>query len=322
MIEFVGGRALYPTWKANMHDLSRRQNLYKSLAKIMLILARRPLPRIGSWTVNSKGVLTLTNRPLTSDIHEAENLGIPVAIDKNTTYSNTDSYYTDLLAGLDSTIRHQPNSIHDRDDGIRQLGAMASLRVMLHHFVDRDLRHGPFVFMLTDLHQSNIFVDEEWNIVNIIDLEWACACPVQMLAPPKWLTDQLLDELAMDKTDKYKALHQEFVTVLHGQEKSLYKGTTIADRLRRNWETGAFWYFRALCTNPNLAYTICTYRLDPMFKSVDPAANKFQDAARARLWDRNTPAFLDHKIQQQKEYYEKVKAAFAEEQMRQNDGKS
>jgi hypothetical protein len=32
-------------------------------------------------------------------------------------------------------------------------------------------RHGPFPLQLTDLHASNIFVDEDWNITCLIDLE-------------------------------------------------------------------------------------------------------------------------------------------------------
>lgn len=34
-----------------------------------------------------------------------------------------------------------------------------TMRGLLPYFTTRDLRHGPFVFNLTDLHRSNIFVD-------------------------------------------------------------------------------------------------------------------------------------------------------------------
>jgi hypothetical protein len=42
--------------------------------------------------------------------------------------------------------------------------------------------------MLTDLHGPNIFVDQDWHIKHIIDLEWACSLPIEMLGPPYWMT--------------------------------------------------------------------------------------------------------------------------------------
>jgi hypothetical protein len=41
----------------------------------------------------------------------------------------------------------------------------------LHYYVKRERRNGPFYLQLTDLHASNIFVDENWNIAYLIDLE-------------------------------------------------------------------------------------------------------------------------------------------------------
>jgi hypothetical protein len=35
--------------------------------------------------------------------------------------------------------------------------------------------HAHFLYRLTDLHPSNIFVDSDWNIKYVIDLEWACS---------------------------------------------------------------------------------------------------------------------------------------------------
>lgn len=54
---------LYKSWQDHRHDESLRTNLYRGLARVMLDLARVPLPRIGSWTLNDRGILSLTNRP-------------------------------------------------------------------------------------------------------------------------------------------------------------------------------------------------------------------------------------------------------------------
>lgn len=82
-----------------------------------------------------------------------------------------DAYLLDLLGCHDSRIHHQPNSIHDLDDGQQQLAALTMRRDVLHHSTRREYRHGPFVFSLVDLHQSNIYVDDEWYITSLIDLE-------------------------------------------------------------------------------------------------------------------------------------------------------
>lgn len=87
-------------------------------------------------------------------------------------------YILDLLQCHDNRIYYQPNAIHDLDDGQEQLAALTMMRGLLHHFVSRQYRNGPFVLTLTDLHPSNIFVDEEWHITCLIDLEWACSFPI------------------------------------------------------------------------------------------------------------------------------------------------
>ena len=71
------------------HDKSHRTNLSRDLSQIMLSLGRIPLTRIGSFTLDNKGVLSLTNRPLTLQLQDLENGGIP-----------------DLLAYHDSRLRY------------------------------------------------------------------------------------------------------------------------------------------------------------------------------------------------------------------------
>lgn len=57
------GAMLYSSWQAHRADPVRRRNLYTSLANILLDLSKAPLPRIGSWTMDNRGVITLSNRP-------------------------------------------------------------------------------------------------------------------------------------------------------------------------------------------------------------------------------------------------------------------
>ena len=58
---------LSESWEDLRQDRCRRTDLFKDFSQIMISLGRIPLPRIGSFTMDNEGVLSLTNRPLTVD---------------------------------------------------------------------------------------------------------------------------------------------------------------------------------------------------------------------------------------------------------------
>jgi len=60
----MNGDPLSSTFKDGRHDETRRDNLYRGISRILLDLAKVPLPRIGSWKLDGRGVISLTNRPL------------------------------------------------------------------------------------------------------------------------------------------------------------------------------------------------------------------------------------------------------------------
>lgn len=91
------------------HDRKPRINFIKDLSHIILALNQSPLHRIGSRTIDERGVLMLTNRPLAHHFHSLENEGIPTNIPRDLPYMTTNTYYTDLLGFHDSYIRNQPN---------------------------------------------------------------------------------------------------------------------------------------------------------------------------------------------------------------------
>lgn len=138
-----------------------RRNLCRSLSRITLSLSRNPLPRIGSWTLDSNGILPLSNRPLILLYHQLENGGISTNIDRGMTCLTADTYYLDVLSCHDSRIRYQPNSLIDTEYGRAQMARLTIMRALLPHFTHRELRGGPLLYRLTDLHPSNIFVDRQ-----------------------------------------------------------------------------------------------------------------------------------------------------------------
>ena len=94
------------------HDRTRRRsNLFGDLSRIILSLARIPLPRIASFTISDEGILSLTNHPLTLSLHQLESDGMPVDIERQDTYTAVEPYVHDLLSYHESRIQHQPNAI-------------------------------------------------------------------------------------------------------------------------------------------------------------------------------------------------------------------
>jgi hypothetical protein len=130
----------------------------------------------------------VANRPLSIIIPDAENDSCPPVVGRSHIYSTVESYVLDLFTYHDNRIRYQPNAVISIDDGLDQIEALTLMRASLPIFLNRHLRNKPFYPTLTDLHQSNIFVDDNWHIKSIIDLEWACFRPIEMFRPPLWLT--------------------------------------------------------------------------------------------------------------------------------------
>lgn len=313
-IEETHGKMLSESWEEQQHDKNRRFNLFSDLSRIMLSLAQSPLPCIGSLTIDKRGVLCLLNRPLTLRLQHLENEGIPTNIDRNLIYSTTDAYLLDLLQCHDNRIRHQPNSVREKFDGQAQLSALAAMRALLPHFTNRDLRHGPFILTLTDLHQSNIFVDNNWHVKCIIDLEWACSRPIEMLHPPSWLTSRGVDQLAKGEHFKaYSSVHGEFIEAFENEEMSFPSTNGDASYrtriMRRGWTTGNFWYFHAL-DNPKGLYNIFLQHIQPMFTELDDKGMVEFERTLAPYWSVDAVTVIEAKIKDKEVYDEQLRRVF------------
>lgn len=318
VIEHVAeGKMLSETWKERRGDQDRRVNLFQDLSRILLSLAKLPLPRIGSWTMDNQGILSLSNRPLTFQLQHSENLNIPTGIPRDLTYTSVEPYFLDLLACHNSRIQHQPNSIHHQSDGEAQLAALTTMRALLPKFTSRQLRGGPFVFTLTDLHPSNIFVDDDWHVTSLIDLEWACVRPIEMLSPPWWLSNPGvgksalgIDELFGQDLDEYAKVRQEFMDAFETEELALYQSNDYTKIIQSSWEAGSFWYSQAL-DFPAALCAIFMFHIQPKFADLSNAALDGFNRMVMPYWDHNAANFIQSKIKQQEQYSNQVRDIFA-----------
>lgn len=107
-----------------------------------------------------------------------------------------------------------------------------------------DLQYsGPFILQSTDLHASNIFVDADWNITGIIDLDFICSLPADMLCMPSWLCVDDLDDISRNRGE-FAASYDSFLRIFAAAEKKQpHHSTLLADTMRQAWHSGAYWVY-------------------------------------------------------------------------------
>ncbi|KAF3491627.1 uncharacterized protein GIQ15_01144 [Arthroderma uncinatum] len=311
-IDEPGVQMLSSSWEQLRQDDVKRKNLFTDLSRIMLSLSRTPLPCIGSWTLDLNGRIRLANRPLTCELHQFENEGIPTNISRELTYTTSDAYYRDMLIPHDNRIRYQPNSIHDELDGSVQLANLTIMRSAMSDIMGRDLRHGPFFFQLTDLHQSNIFVDKDWNIKYLIDLEWACSLPVERLYPPWWMTGRPVDGIVDEHLANFRETYQEFTDIFEEQEKVLapVNGVSLsrASIMRRGLSTGSYWYLHALGSAKGL-YNLFMWHIQPLY-APSHDSNLEYPAITSKYWAKDGDEAIAKKLKDKVVYEDKIRQLF------------
>ncbi|KAL4891609.1 hypothetical protein BDV59DRAFT_194291 [Aspergillus ambiguus] len=268
------------------HTETQMQNLHKSMAKIIISLAKVPQPRIGSWTISNDGQLSLPNRPLLRHLQQLENWNIPSGIARDTTYMSADTLYLDLLASHDNRLRFQGNAIFDENDACRQAADLVLMRATLPQFTDSSLRDGP-----------NIFVDRDWNIRHIIDIEWACSLPLENLLVPYWLTGerryrQFTDAIRKEETDS----------------PLYYKNTvySLALTMDRAWDQRHYWYLNALET-PKSLFNIFEDHLQPFYEEPP---EKNLHAAVSPFWVSEMRSFIGSRLNDLAQYVQEVRDIF------------
>lgn len=310
LVDYVeDGRMLSETWDTLHGDRNRRMTLFREVSRIILSLAQVQFPRVGSLTMDNHGVVTLTNRPLALQLHQLENRGIRTGIPRDRIYVTSDTYLLDLLACHDNRIRHQPNTILDHADGQAQLSALTIMRALLPHFTNREPQRSSFILMLTDLHPSNIFVDDDWHVTCLIDLEWACSQPAEMLHPPYWLTNRAIDQITDEYLVAYSERHKEFMSVFEVEEKALGSDACYADMMRAGWNTGSFWYFSAIDSFSGL-YNLFLQHIQPIYGTT--AAREWKEFERsvAPYWAPDSLEFISQKVKEREHYLEQIRERF------------
>lgn len=319
LLEYISpeiGQTLYgtleETLKEGRDDPIKRQRLFQGITRIMLSLARIPQPRIGSFQFNGDCTVSLTNRPLNCTMMIMENEGMLRTMHKDDTYTSTDSYVSDMITVHDTYFLSKPNVAYDDKDCRGQLAVKMLLRGLSHRFISRERRQGPFILQLTDLHASNILVDEQWNVTCLIDLEWLCALPAEMLSVPYWLTGCAIDHLKDDNLGEFEKVHEEFMLQFEEQEHSIRAGhgLTLSAIMRETWESrGTFFWYCITSINAMdfvLDFHICSRFSSRLTQSIEKTLSRF--------WCEDVDRVVERKLADHKMYDTELRRLFDEQE--------
>jgi hypothetical protein len=173
-----------------------------------------------------------------------ENNGTPRTISKNEIYTSTEPFVVDMLTFHDDFFLSNPHAVSSMGDCLGQMASKTLLRAISHHYIQHETRNGPFRLQLTDFHVSNIFVDKDGNITYLINHEWVCVLPIEMLSVPYWLIGCTIDGMTDKKLREFKIVHQEFLNIFEEEEvkSTLTKPPVITPILHNSWKSGAVWF--------------------------------------------------------------------------------
>ncbi|OAA61204.1 Aminoglycoside phosphotransferase [Niveomyces insectorum RCEF 264] len=323
----VGGQSMP---QARQDHPGKVDNLFRSIARIMLALARRPQPRIASFSFHDDGTIALDHRPLSCDMILLENEGAPRTMAPTQTYTWPTPYVADLLAFHDAQFRAAPNAAHDRTDFVAQTAARAFLQAVTHHFVHTDSTgcraSRPYVLQFSDGNAANMMLDADWNVTAVFDLEWLMAGPVELLAAPLWLTWTSVDVVAGEGYDVYNDVRNHFVKIFEEEEAKATKERyshaqdtvngvhtnntdcralstslppnphPLADAMQDNWASERFWFFRCLLS-VNALHHVVQDRLKPVFYPKGPLPRELH-----RLWDPAVDEVMEAKLRDRRAY--------------------
>lgn len=253
--------------------------------------------------------------PLSLEIQDLENDSIPTDMARCHTYSTVESYIVDLLRLHSSRLRNQANAINNMSDYIYQASALTAMQATFPSFFTRELSRGPFTFILTDLHQSNIFVDDDWHVTSLVDLEWACSRPIEMIRTPTWLTNKAVDEIANEDVD-YDTVRSEFIEIMAEEERLLglaareqgESTVSLPQIMDRSWQSGTFWFSLALAS-PTGLFSVFYKQIQPRFIEYCPDHDAFQETM-PWYWSKDFVKVGAAKQRDRIDYDARLKAAF------------
>ena len=189
-------------------------------------------------------------------------------------------------------------------------------------FIKKELRQGPFRLQLTDFNAGNIFVGENWNITGLIDLEWICALPPDMLSVSHWLTGRSIDGINNENYDEFNKVREEFMQILEETEASMVaaalsssststpseasgRDSRLSSLMHDTWNSKAVWFRNCISSTNAMHILLPDHVLRPSSLTTDA------ERILSRFWSVDAEDVVRRKIADRKAYEKELRALFA-----------
>lgn len=198
-----------------------------------------------------------------------------------------------MLTLHENSFLSNPNAVYNAEDYRGQMAAEALLRMLSYYYVERKRRNGPYYLQFTDLHESNIFVDGHCNITCLMDLEWVCDLPIEMLAVPYWLMGHGIDEIVGDNLREFDDIRQEFMKIFEEEEVNIASKQmpVLASIMYEGWESDGIWFWRCL-TSTNAMISLVEDHICPRFSRLSSKAEEIF----SQYWCQGSAEVVERKV--------------------------
>ena len=286
-----GSKALVDTWSLYGDDPQRRQNFYRGLSRTILSLARVPQHRIGAFRFHDDGTLTLSNRPLTTNVAILENDGAPCCVPRDRTYATTEAYVSDMLSFHKARLTTNPNPALDAADCRSMMASQVGFQAVSNQYILPDRREGPFFLQFDDISICNIFVDDDWNIRSLVDLEWINAQPLEMMRVPHWLVDGDLADFEGGLLERFEQRRRQFIEVFREEEcrAAPTQDPILTNMMNWSWEHGGSWFWIGL-TSVNAIHAMFSGHICPQ-----GTLSYEEESTLSQFWCPNSEEFVERK---------------------------
>ena len=191
---------------------AQRVHLFDQVADVLLQLRRQEFSRMGSLSLER---LDVAGRPFSVEANGQEMEGLQASYiwGPATTYSSAQAYCDSVIHLAVNGFVRARYAVYDRGDAEEMLYYLNGFRDFVSNWLDPGLDAGPFVLAHGDFRPANLLVDpESLDLVAVLDWEWSGVVPLQMFAPPTWLTWRELGGLCNNRRyDAYVGQLEVFV---------------------------------------------------------------------------------------------------------------
>lgn len=157
------------------------------------------------------------------------------------------------------------------------------------------------------------------GIASLVDLEWACSLPIEMVQPPHWLTSTAVDRVV---SHEYNEIRLEFMSALtteeklgrsHGSIKDPSAPLKLSGLMGTAWDKETFWYTSSLAlSSPTGLFAIFDKELQPRFINKCPDHDAFHQIM-PWYWEQGIVAASTRKLADKRAYDIQLRREFGDE---------